>query len=144
MKLKNLAFVALAFGGAYVLPDVAAAQGECPWGCHCTPIGGCACEQGWGAGSDCVINGGGCHEIICDEPGGFLFGPDGSAVALRDSTALLEWDQLQVVEWRAKIDGATAPPDFAVARHCSGVVVGRFYTREEAARVRTRHQKLLI
>ncbi|HEX9937205.1 MAG TPA: hypothetical protein VGB15_08780 [Longimicrobium sp.] len=123
-------------------PVPAAAQ--CTWGCACRESA-CGCNS-TGSGSGCVNGGNGCVVYRCAaEEGPVVLAPDGSAArpALDGTGKPAEMRTLFAAapvqsrwEYRA--------PGRSVARHCSGIVVARYFDRTAAADVRRRQRTLTI
>lgn len=129
---------------------LAPAQGEaqCSWGCACLG-NSCGCNSN-GNGSRCDASGSGCVVAGCNVTR-LYFAPDGSVVRLASAEAdapaaeqpeepatSADEDLGGSIRWEAAQDGR------AVARHCSGVVVARYYAAAEAAAIRDASRTLRL
>ncbi|HET7232137.1 MAG TPA: hypothetical protein VFJ16_19175 [Longimicrobium sp.] len=117
------------------------ALAQCTWGCMCQGTA-CGCNSN-GSGSSCTTGGSGCVVYKCGaETGPLVFGADGSPV--RVATIGLPARSLSPfgVSVRSRWEYRTAGR--SVARHCSGVVVARYFDRGAAAAVRQRQRTLVV
>jgi len=152
--LTKLAIPVIAAMAAVIaFPGTTVGQGnECVFGCHCTPTGGCACQEGWGAARDCVLPaGGGCEVIACEKLEGFLFGADGSVFAVASApesgpatrrgvnTAMAE---LQLRSAVVRRDASAQ--EGQLLRHCTGVVMLRVRAKSEARVLREADRKMVL
>lgn len=140
------AAVVLAVAGIAAAPADAAAQ--CHWGCACTGSA-CGCNSN-GNGGRCDAGATGCVVSGCNVERAELmvFAPDGSLARLaanedegRDGSMsrTLGADELGgTTRWEAVADGVS------VARHCSGLVIARYYDRMAAATLRGQTETLAI
>ena len=129
-----LAVAALAFAPA-------SAEAQCSWGCACAGSA-CGCNSN-GNGGRCDSGATGCVVSACNETR-LYFAPDGSVLRfasaettqgvaneVKEDAPLQPQSELGgTTRWEAAQDGRS------VARHCSGVVLARYYAREEAAAIR--------
>jgi len=156
---RTILMTALALAGA-LFAGTAAAQ--CTWGCACVG-NACGCNSN-GLGERCVTGGRGCVVSMCDAGGMALLAPGGSPVRLAAAPAGSAGTAAPTAA-AARMDarGANAaetPALFAtaaiqsrweyhgrgrsVARHCSGVIVARYFDRSAAATTRARQRTLVI
>ncbi|HEX8433385.1 MAG TPA: hypothetical protein VF625_18995 [Longimicrobium sp.] len=138
-----VATIVLAPVGAVALtPSSAAAQ--CKWGCACQGTS-CGCNSR-GNGADCVASGTGCVVGTCGaEDHGVAFAPDGSVVRLASQARP---DTTMGAELTPSL-GETARWEFvsaghSVARHCSGIIVARYFDSATAAALRDRDRTLTL
>lgn len=139
---KVLGAVAVALLAIVSSAGSARAQGSCVWGCLCQ---GNACEcNSNGSGSSCATGGTGCVVTKCDteiRPVGFA--ADGSVIRLAS------WTRPRASSPAGRLPAGNAHWEYvargrAVARHCSGVVVLRYFHPDAAAAVRRRQQVIVI
>lgn len=166
MKIR-LAALAMALLGSIAavsaVPSAAAAQ--CKWGCMCEG-NACGCNSR-GSGGNCATGGDGCVVSGClptsttmNLPRDLEFTPDGSAV-MRSTGAQRAMDprSLSFASFSSVAPSATdgqagaqaldgrweyVAPGRAVARHCSGMVVARYFDRDAADAARKRSRLLRI
>jgi hypothetical protein len=138
--------VVLGFAGVSLTPVVAEAQ--CHWGCRCEG-NDCGCNRN-GSGSSCDNGGTGCVVSGCGtELTHGTFAPDGSfATFASTSTDALSSDG-EHASMETPASGGSyrwefASPGYSVARHCSGVVLERYFDRATAAAVRERTRSFTI
>jgi hypothetical protein len=124
--------MALALAGALYAGPAAA---QCIWGCACVGRS-CGCNSN-GSGERCDTGGHGCVVSMCDAGGMALLAPDGSPVRLAAANGPAPAAAVQS-RWEYRGHGRS------VARHCSGVVVARYFDRSAAAAVRARQRTLVI
>ncbi|HET7464419.1 MAG TPA: hypothetical protein VFJ82_24380 [Longimicrobium sp.] len=122
-----------------------AAQAQCTWGCTCRDSA-CGCNSN-GSGSSCVNGGNGCVVYKCgSEQGPLVLGADGSVVRVASlATASAAWSApgpFAAVAVQSRWEYRS--PGRSVARHCSGVVVARYFDRTAAAAVRRRQRTLTV
>ena len=132
--------VTLALAGALFARDAAA---QCIWGCNCSGSA-CGCNSN-GAGGSCATGGRGCVVTMCAVENRMMLAPDGSVVSL------METREKETSGARALVAPTTVQsrweyrgPGRSVARHCSGVVVARYFDRSTAAAVRARQRVMTI
>jgi hypothetical protein len=136
-----LSLAAIAFAPAQ-------APAQCTWGCACMGSS-CGCN-GNGNGSRCDASGSGCVVTGCSQTRLF-FAPDGSVVRLASTEAAgpvaeqtedpvprPDEDLGGITRWEAAQNGRS------VARHCSGVVVARYYPAAEVAAIRDASRTLRL
>lgn len=117
----------------------ARAEAQCLWGCSCVGSA-CGCNQR-GNGGKCDATATGCIVSQCNEAR-LYFAPDGSVLrlALGEDDPGAERTEAFAEQHETQLGGTTrweaAGDRRSVARHCSGVVVARFYAAEEAAAIR--------
>jgi hypothetical protein len=121
------------------------AQAQCTWGCVCRD-NACGCNSN-GSGSSCVNGGTGCVVYKCDsEQGPLVLGADGSVVRLASLATprarLAAPEPFAGVAVHSRWEYRA--PGRSLARHCSGVVVARFFDRTAAAAVRHRQRTLTV
>jgi hypothetical protein len=109
----------------------------------------CGCNSN-GNGGRCDASGSGCVVTQCHEAMLF-FAPDGSVVRLASAEAgdaAAEQRQAPAARPEAELGGTTrweATQDGrSVARHCSGVVVARYYAAAEVAAIRDASRTLRL
>ena len=109
----------------------------------------CGCNSN-GNGGRCDASGSGCVVTQCNEAMLF-FAPDGSVVRLASAeagNAAAEQREALATRPEAELGGTTrweATQDGrSVARHCSGVVVARYYAAAEAAVLRDASRTLRL
>lgn len=166
MRIR-IASLALAFVAAVVAipssPTGGAAQ--CKWGCKCMETS-CACNS-FGDGGRCDASGSGCVVSGCIPTNmagdgervtaGLDFALDGSvhfvvheagapAPAAGTFASLPGGAREPAPEGRGALDGRWeyVAPGRSVARHCSGVVVARYYDRDTAAAARERTRSIVL
>ena len=132
----------VAVGAIGAAPSTAAAQ--CTYGCACEG-GSCGCNSN-GNGGRCDASGSGCVVKACNaelEP--ITFAPDGSIVRFASAT---RGGTDPAPEASPELGGATrwefVSGGHSVARHCSGVVVGRYYDPKTAAALREKDRTLTL
>lgn len=135
-----LVIAAAAFAPAPVLA-------QCSWGCTCMGDA-CGCNSN-GNGGRCDAGGSGCVVTRCGTAVTFYFAPDGAVVRLAvaeaaagdaepEGTVVPDPDLGGTTRWEAASSGRS------LARHCSGVVLARYYAREEAAAIREASRMLTL
>jgi hypothetical protein len=126
----------------------APADAQCTWGCTCMGSA-CGCNSN-GNGGRCDASGSGCVVTKCTEKAMLYFAPDGSVVRLAsaDGGDPASEPQAQPAAPQAELGGTTrweaAQDGRSVARHCSGVVVARYYAVAEAAAIRDASRTLRL
>ena len=136
---------ALALAATLVAAGPLRAQtSTCTWGCHCEGTG-CSCNSN-GSGASCDTGGTGCAVTRCPKSVTLKLAPDGTPV------------QLASAAFRRPASGtrtaAAAPPlrlrweyvsqGRSAARHCSGVVIARYFDPAAADAVRRRQHIVSI
>lgn len=138
------ACTALALAAVALAP--APARAQCSWGCTCIN-NACGCNMN-GNGGRCDATATGCVVSGCSATRLF-FAPDGSVARLasvEDAEGAAEPRQAGVADagpggttrWEAARDGRS------LARHCSGVVLARYYPRDQAAAIREASRTLTL
>ncbi|HEX2093027.1 MAG TPA: hypothetical protein VHG28_11520 [Longimicrobiaceae bacterium] len=143
--------VILSFGWMVLAPVHVTAQdeqsGECTVSCRCISSG-CACSTSGGSGSECQTGGDGCAVAKCGEELLAFYSLDGAVVRLnqpsRYAAEIPESTSLEQATPRLTGGWQFVSNRRAVARHCSGIVVARYFDREEAASIRSRSRVLRI
>lgn len=123
----------------------AAARAQCTWGCMCQGSA-CGCNSN-GSGSSCVNGGTGCVVYKCGaEQGPLVLGADGSVVRVASLATPLSRLAIPAPFAAVAVQSRWEyrAPGRSVARHCSGVVVARYYDRTAAAAVRHRQRTLTV
>lgn len=141
-------WTAAALSAAAVALAPARAEAQCSWGCACMG-NACGCNSN-GNGSRCDASGSGCVVTGCNITR-LYFAPDGSVVRLvpaeadapageqtEEPAARPDEDLGGTTRWEAAQGGRS------VARHCSGVVVARYYAAEEVAAIREASRTLRL
>ena len=145
MRLIPLHLAALALASTFVAAGPARAQtSTCVWGCHCEG-NGCGCNSN-GSGSGCDAGGTGCVVTRCGKTVALQIAPDGTpvqlaSVAVRRPGAPAGGSaagQPLRMRWEYVSQGRSA------ARHCSGVVIARYFDPVAAAAVRRRQHTVSI
>lgn len=152
MTTRLLALLFAAAAATALLPQQAEAQ--CKWGCRCMD-NACGCNQN-GSGSSCDNGGNGCVVTMCDvQVTRVEFAPDGSVVRFASTTsapsaggpmAVVTTDPPEAVavalgggyRWEYLADGRS------VARHCSGLILARYYDPGLAAALREQTRTLFL
>lgn len=127
----------------------AAAEAQCSWGCACMGTA-CGCNSN-GNGGRCDASGSGCVVTQCNESR-LYFAPDGSVLRFASAespSGAAEPEQAEApLDPRSELGGTTrweaAPDGRSLARHCSGVVLARYYAREDAAAIREASRTLTL
>jgi len=122
-----------------------AAHAQCTWGCTCRD-NACGCNSN-GSGSSCVNGGNGCVVYKCaSDQGPLVLGADGSVVRVASLATplarLAAPGPFAAVAVHSRWEYRA--PGRSVARHCSGVVVARYFDRTAAAAVRHRQRTLTV
>ena len=145
--ISSLVHLAVFVAAAAVFAPVRA-EAQCLWGCSCVGSA-CGCNQR-GNGGKCDATATGCVVSQCNEAR-LYFAPDGSVLRLasgEEGGLAAEWTQPPAQSAKAELGGTTrweaAGDGGSVARHCSGVVVARFYASEEAAAIREASRTLTL
>jgi hypothetical protein len=130
------------------------AEAQCHWGCHCE-ANMCGCNRN-GSGSSCDNGGTGCMVVGCNSQVTQVeFAPDGSIVRFASTTpapvadkavepAAMDSPEAMAValggsyRWEYLADGRS------VARHCSGLILARYYDPAVAAALREQTRTLLL
>ncbi|HEX2079958.1 MAG TPA: hypothetical protein VHG08_19730 [Longimicrobium sp.] len=144
----------LAAAAASIAPFPQQAEAQCKWGCRCMD-NACGCNSN-GSGSSCDNGGNGCVVTGCDSQVTQVeFAPDGSIVRFASTTpAPSAGDAVQSVtadspeamavalggsyRWEYLADGRS------VARHCSGLILARYYDPAAAAALREQTRTLSL
>lgn len=166
MKARIAAFALSVLAAALavsVAPSAAAAQ--CKWGCMCEG-NACGCNSR-GSGGTCATGGEGCVVTGCmplsttlSLPAELEFTPDGSVVVQAPGAGRpMDPRSLSFASFAPASAPADGPapggealdgrweyvaPGRAVARHCSGMVVARYFDRDAAEAARKRSRVLRI
>ncbi|HEV7588703.1 MAG TPA: hypothetical protein VGO40_11370 [Longimicrobium sp.] len=134
--------LALALATVFVAAEPARAQtSTCVWGCHCEG-NGCGCNSN-GSGSGCDTGGTGCMVTRCGKTIALQLAPDGTPVRLAAAApgapagARAAGAPLRM-RWEYVSQGRSA------ARHCSGVVIARYFDPVAAGAVRRRQHTVSI
>lgn len=146
---------ALLTAAAAIAAVPAAAEAQCHWGCTCEG-NACGCNRN-GSGSKCDNGGTGCVVTGCNVEMTLLeFAPDGSiarfasraadadaAEPVREAKAAATPEGL-VQEIGGSFRWESLEEGRSVARHCSGLILGRYYDRRTAAALREETRTLSI
>ena len=143
MRLNPFHVVALAVAFAAAGPAHAQTS-TCVWGCHCEG-NACGCNSN-GSGSGCDTGGTGCVVTRCGKTLALQLARDGTPVQLASvrprgrgaPVAARAAAQPLRMRWEYVSQGRSA------ARHCSGVVIARYFDPVAAATVRRRQHTLSI
>jgi hypothetical protein len=144
MRFNPLHPAALGLAAIVAAAGPARAQAStCTWGCHCEGTG-CSCNSR-GSGSSCDTGGTGCAVTKCPTAVTLKLAPDGTPVRLASAAvrrsaagAGTRAEQPLRMRWEYVSQGRSA------ARHCSGVVIARYFDPAAAAAVRRRQHTVSI
>jgi hypothetical protein len=112
------------------------ARAQCTWGCHCEGSG-CGCNSN-GSGSSCDTGGTGCAVKKCGTEINLKLAPDGAPVRLASTGATGATANAAAAGQPLRLRWEYVSPGRSAARHCTGVVIARYFDPTAAALVRRR------
>lgn len=139
-RLFSTLLLSFAAATAAVAAAPAGVEAQCTWGCACMG-NACGCNSN-GDGGRCDASGSGCVVTKCSVQTSFLlFAPDGSVIRLaatEDAGGEVAVEMGGATRWEASERGGS------VARHCSGLVLARYYPPERAESIREESRELTL